>query len=76
MNDDLVAKKFAVYIGESADGGGLDELDQVPVMLSSNILTQTVYTTSNKLAAQTQPPPGKHTDRRHFLLMAATAISV
>ncbi|KAM8751496.1 putative ATP-dependent RNA helicase TDRD12 [Acanthopagrus schlegelii] len=57
VNDDLVAKKFAVYIGESADGGGLDELDQVPVMLSSNILTQTVCTTSNKLAAQTQPPP-------------------
>ncbi|XP_073327464.1 putative ATP-dependent RNA helicase TDRD12 [Pagrus major] len=57
VNDDLVAKKFALYIRESADGGGLDEVDQFPVMLSSNILTQTVCTTSNKLAAQTQPPP-------------------
>lgn len=61
MNDDLVAKKFALYMRE-ADGDGLDELDQFPVMLSSNILTQTVCTTSNKLAAQTQPRPGKHPD--------------
>uniref|UniRef100_A0A671U2Z6 RNA helicase n=1 Tax=Sparus aurata TaxID=8175 RepID=A0A671U2Z6_SPAAU len=56
VNDDLVAKKFALYMRE-ADGDGLDELDQFPVMLSSNILTQTVCTTSNKLAAQTQPRP-------------------
>ncbi|XP_044049258.1 putative ATP-dependent RNA helicase TDRD12 isoform X2 [Siniperca chuatsi] len=57
VNDDLVAKKFAYYIRESADGGGLDEVDQFPVMLSSSILTQTVCATSNKPTAQTQPPP-------------------
>ncbi len=66
-NDELVAKKFAYYIRESDDGGGLDEVDQFPVMLSSSILTlhspaRTVCTTSNNPTAQTQPPPGKHTD--------------
>ncbi|XP_070686471.1 putative ATP-dependent RNA helicase TDRD12 [Pempheris klunzingeri] len=39
VNDDLVVKKFAYYIRESADGGGPGEVDQFPVMLSSNILT-------------------------------------
>ncbi|XP_070764009.1 putative ATP-dependent RNA helicase TDRD12 [Enoplosus armatus] len=53
VNDDLVAKKFAYYIRESADGSGLDEVDQFPIMLSSSIFHQTV---SNKLT-QTQPPP-------------------
>ncbi|XP_059190875.1 putative ATP-dependent RNA helicase TDRD12 [Centropristis striata] len=57
VNDDLVAKKFAYYSREAADSGGLDEVDQHPVMLSSSILTQTVCTTPNKLKAQTQSPP-------------------
>lgn len=35
VNDDLVAKKFALY------DNGLHEADQYPVMLSSSILTQT-----------------------------------
>lgn len=70
VNDDLVAKKFAYYIRESADSGGLDEMDQSPVMLSSSILTlhsptRTTCTTTNKPTAQTQPLPGKRTC--HFL---------
>ncbi|XP_068579504.1 putative ATP-dependent RNA helicase TDRD12 [Cebidichthys violaceus] len=48
VNDDLVAKKFAYY------GGGLDEVDQRPVMLSSSILTQS--STANKPTAQTSQP--------------------
>ncbi|XP_054475841.1 putative ATP-dependent RNA helicase TDRD12 isoform X2 [Anoplopoma fimbria] len=51
VNDDLVAKKFAYYIG------GLDEVDRLPFMLSSSILTQTVCTTSIKPTAQTTQPP-------------------
>ncbi|XP_070829066.1 putative ATP-dependent RNA helicase TDRD12 [Chaetodon trifascialis] len=58
VNDDLVAKKFALYIRESAGGGGgLDEVDQFPVMLYSGILNQTVCTSSNKPTAQSRPPP-------------------
>ncbi|KAM9351967.1 putative ATP-dependent RNA helicase TDRD12 [Symphorus nematophorus] len=57
VNDDLVAKKFALYIRESADGGRQDEVDNFPVMLSSSILTQNVCTISNKLTAQTQQHP-------------------
>ncbi|KAG8012434.1 Pre-mRNA-processing ATP-dependent RNA helicase PRP5, partial [Nibea albiflora] len=57
VNDDLVAKKFAVYISNSADDTWLDEVDQLPVMLNSSILNQTVCMTSNKLPAKTQPPP-------------------
>ncbi|XP_037622451.1 putative ATP-dependent RNA helicase TDRD12 isoform X4 [Sebastes umbrosus] len=57
VNDDLVAKKFAYYSRESADSGGLNEVDQYPVMLSSSILTQTVCTSSNKPTAQTTQPP-------------------
>ncbi|XP_034077670.1 putative ATP-dependent RNA helicase TDRD12 [Gymnodraco acuticeps] len=41
LNDDLVAKKFAYYSRESADRREMDEEDQLPVMLSSSILTQT-----------------------------------
>ncbi|XP_068458572.1 putative ATP-dependent RNA helicase TDRD12 isoform X2 [Clinocottus analis] len=53
VKDDLVAKKFAYY------SGCLDEVDQIPVMLTSSILTQGVCSTSNKPTAQTtQPPPG------------------
>ncbi|XP_035521694.1 putative ATP-dependent RNA helicase TDRD12 [Morone saxatilis] len=59
-NDDLVAKNMAFYIRESADGGGggggQDELDKLPVMLSSRIFTQTVFPTWNKPTARTQPP--------------------
>nr|XP_029133392.1 putative ATP-dependent RNA helicase TDRD12 isoform X1 [Labrus bergylta]XP_029133393.1 putative ATP-dependent RNA helicase TDRD12 isoform X1 [Labrus bergylta] len=62
VNDDLVVKKFAFYIRESADGGQLDEVDQCPVMLSSSILKQlspsrTLCTAANMPTAQTQPPP-------------------
>ncbi|XP_010739316.3 putative ATP-dependent RNA helicase TDRD12 isoform X2 [Larimichthys crocea] len=57
VNDDLVAKKFAVYISKSAADTWLDEADQLPVMLNSSILNQTVCMTSNKLPAKTQPPP-------------------
>ncbi|XP_076588920.1 putative ATP-dependent RNA helicase TDRD12 [Chaetodon auriga] len=57
VNDDLVAKKFALYIRESAGRGGLDEVDQIPVMLYSSILSQTVCTSSNKPRAQSRPPP-------------------
>lgn len=66
VNDDLVAKKFAVYISKSAADTWLDEVDQLPVMLNSSILNQTVCMTSNKLPAKTQPPPGKHTDSHIF----------
>lgn len=60
-NDDLVAKNMAFYIRESAGGGGggQDELDKLPVMLSSRIFTQTVFPTWNKPTARTQPPAGK-----------------
>uniref|UniRef100_A0A3B4WLS7 RNA helicase n=1 Tax=Seriola lalandi dorsalis TaxID=1841481 RepID=A0A3B4WLS7_SERLL len=57
VNDDLVAKKFAYYSRESAENSGMDEVDRCPVMLSSNILTQTVSAISNTPAAQTQPAP-------------------
>ncbi|XP_045892826.1 putative ATP-dependent RNA helicase TDRD12 isoform X2 [Micropterus dolomieu] len=57
VNDDLVAKKFAYFIRESADSGWLDEVDRFPITVSSNILNQTVCTTSNKPTAQIQPPP-------------------
>ncbi|KAM7003443.1 putative ATP-dependent RNA helicase TDRD12 [Tautogolabrus adspersus] len=62
VNDDLVVKKFAFYIRESADGAQLNEVDQCPVMLSSSILNQlspsrTLCTAANMLTAQTQPPP-------------------
>uniref|UniRef100_A0AAQ6AJI9 RNA helicase n=1 Tax=Amphiprion ocellaris TaxID=80972 RepID=A0AAQ6AJI9_AMPOC len=57
VNEDLVAKKFAYYSRDSADSGGLDEWERLPVMLSSSILTQTVSTASNKLTTQSQPRP-------------------
>ncbi|XP_032378783.1 putative ATP-dependent RNA helicase TDRD12 [Etheostoma spectabile] len=57
VNDDLVTKKFAYYSRESADGNGLDEVDTHPVMLSFNVLTQTVGTTSKKPKAQSQLSP-------------------
>ncbi|KAM4573429.1 putative ATP-dependent RNA helicase TDRD12 [Odontesthes bonariensis] len=57
MNDDMVAKKFAYYDGAFGDSGGLDAWDRSPVMLSSNILTQTSSTSPNKLPAQPQQPP-------------------
>ncbi|KAK5866824.1 hypothetical protein PBY51_011368 [Eleginops maclovinus] len=55
LNDDLVAKKFAYYSRESADSG-MGELDQLPVMLSSSVLTQTTCSTSNKPSTDTQSP--------------------
>ncbi|AWP07948.1 putative ATP-dependent RNA helicase TDRD12 [Scophthalmus maximus] len=58
VNDELVAKKFAYYIRESAESSELDEVDRLPIMLSSSILTQTVSITSNKLTAETPPSPG------------------
>uniref|UniRef100_A0A3P8T9Q8 RNA helicase n=1 Tax=Amphiprion percula TaxID=161767 RepID=A0A3P8T9Q8_AMPPE len=63
VNEDLVAKKFAYYSRDSADSGGLDEWERLPVMLSSSILTQTVSTASNKLTTQSQPRPGKYRNR-------------
>ncbi|XP_062418773.1 putative ATP-dependent RNA helicase TDRD12 [Pungitius pungitius] len=42
VNDDLVAKKFAYY------SGVLNEVDQLPIMLSSSILNQSVCWNSNK----------------------------
>lgn len=41
VNDDLVAKKFAVYDSQLAAGRQLDELEQQPLMLPSSLLTQT-----------------------------------
>ncbi|XP_028264537.1 putative ATP-dependent RNA helicase TDRD12 [Parambassis ranga] len=56
VNDDLVAKKFAYYSRQTAGCGSLDEVDRIPAMLTSSILTPTV-SVSNTLSAQTQPPP-------------------
>ncbi|KAM9753696.1 putative ATP-dependent RNA helicase TDRD12 [Menidia menidia] len=53
VNDDLVAKKFAYYRGTFSDDGGLDAGDRLPIMLSPNILTQTL---PNKLTSQHQQP--------------------
>uniref|UniRef100_A0A3B5A112 RNA helicase n=1 Tax=Stegastes partitus TaxID=144197 RepID=A0A3B5A112_9TELE len=68
VNDDLVAKRFAYYSRDSADSGGLDEGDRLPVMLSSSILTQTISTASNKLITQSQPPLGKHRNMTWYYL--------
>ncbi|XP_067349996.1 putative ATP-dependent RNA helicase TDRD12 [Channa argus] len=57
VNDDLVAKKFAYYSKESADGSILDKDDQLSLMLSTSILTQSVSMTSSKQTEQTQLPP-------------------
>ncbi|XP_074533971.1 putative ATP-dependent RNA helicase TDRD12 [Halichoeres trimaculatus] len=62
VNDDLVVKRFAVYIRESADNTRLDEVDQFPVMLSPGVLTQlspprTVCSASPERSEQTQTPP-------------------
>ncbi|XP_061578783.1 putative ATP-dependent RNA helicase TDRD12 [Cololabis saira] len=56
VNDELVAKKFAYYSRDTTGSNGLDAADRIPVMLSSNILTQII---SNK--AQAQEPSGKNT---------------
>uniref|UniRef100_A0A8C4GVY8 RNA helicase n=1 Tax=Dicentrarchus labrax TaxID=13489 RepID=A0A8C4GVY8_DICLA len=74
-NDDLVAKNMAFYIRDLADGGGQEELDKLPVMLSSRILTQTVFPTSNKPTAQTQPPPVDHSHRLHSLFHSSSSTS-
>lgn len=55
VNDDLVAKKFAVYDSQLAAGRELDELEQEPVMLPSSVLKQTASTSTSTAA------PGKHT---------------
>ncbi|XP_041652126.1 putative ATP-dependent RNA helicase TDRD12 isoform X2 [Cheilinus undulatus] len=64
VNDDLVVKKFAFYIRESADGTQLDEVDEHPVMLSSSVLNQLSpsRTAANKLATQTLPSPVRSHD--------------
>uniref|UniRef100_A0A3B5KA52 RNA helicase n=1 Tax=Takifugu rubripes TaxID=31033 RepID=A0A3B5KA52_TAKRU len=46
VNDDLVAKKFALYNSQLAAGYELDEVDQEPVMLPASILKQTACTTT------------------------------
>ncbi|KAM6937847.1 putative ATP-dependent RNA helicase TDRD12 [Xenentodon cancila] len=56
VNDELVAKKFAYYSGDTAGSISLDAGDRIPVMLYSNILTQTISTLSNKWTAQDQEP--------------------
>lgn len=58
-----MAKKFAYYTRQTAGCGSLDEVDQIPVMLTSSIITSTVPGVSNTLSAQTQPPPGKKNTR-------------
>ncbi|XP_013884580.1 putative ATP-dependent RNA helicase TDRD12 [Austrofundulus limnaeus] len=55
VNDDLVAKKFAYYSRHPAYCNGLDGGDWLPVMLSSNILTQTSSRSSNRQMAETRP---------------------
>ncbi|XP_034540637.1 uncharacterized protein tdrd12 isoform X2 [Notolabrus celidotus] len=57
VNDDLVMKKFAFYIRESADGSLLDEADRFPVMLPSSILNQLSPSRSVCRAEHTQPSP-------------------
>lgn len=51
VNDDLVAKKFAVYHSQLAAGRELDQLEQEPLMLPCSLLQQTAGTGT----------PGKHT---------------
>uniref|UniRef100_UPI0037E94DDE putative ATP-dependent RNA helicase TDRD12 n=1 Tax=Semicossyphus pulcher TaxID=241346 RepID=UPI0037E94DDE len=70
VNHDLVVKKFAFFIRESADGSQVDEVDPCPIMLHPDILTQrnppwTLFTAAIKPTAQAQPPPGS---RRHHEL--------
>lgn len=46
MNDDLVAKKFALYDSQLAAGSELEEVEQEPVMLPATVLTQSARTTA------------------------------
>lgn len=61
MNDDLVAKKFALYDSQLSDNDGLDEAEQEPIMLSSSILRRKNCMITKNLTAHAQPLPGKHT---------------
>ncbi|KAM3609762.1 uncharacterized protein V6R79_019935 [Siganus canaliculatus] len=55
MNDDLVAKKFALYVREAPDGGaGLDEADKHPLMLSSSVFA--CQSPSGRPAGPRPPP--------------------
>lgn len=54
MNDDLVAKKFALYDSQLAAGYELEEVEQEPVMLPATVLTQ---------SARTTRAPGKGTNQ-------------
>lgn len=47
VNDDLVAKKFAVYDSQLAAGRELDEQEQEPVMLPASVLKQSASTAGN-----------------------------
>lgn len=57
VNDDLVAKKFAVYASQLAAGRELDEQEQEPVMLPPSVLKQSA------VASARAPPPGKRAQR-------------
>lgn len=61
VNDDLVAKRFAHYDSQSADGSWLDEAEQTPIMLSHSVLTQMACKTAKRKTGRTHLPPGKHT---------------
>lgn len=74
MNDDLVAKKFALYDSQLSDNDGLDEADQEPIMLSSSILRRQKCMITKNLTAQTQPLPGKHTRGSLFYEQHGSAV--
>ncbi|XP_068168743.1 putative ATP-dependent RNA helicase TDRD12 [Antennarius striatus] len=56
VNDDLVAKKFAVYTRALTDDSEPEEVDRFPVMLPSSMLYLSL--TLKKMMAQTCLPPG------------------
>ncbi|KAM8861059.1 putative ATP-dependent RNA helicase TDRD12 [Synchiropus picturatus] len=57
VNDDLVAKRFANYRRQPTDNCLLDREDRTPLMLSPNILSQTVQKPMLKLLECTPPCP-------------------
>nr|XP_057931259.1 putative ATP-dependent RNA helicase TDRD12 isoform X2 [Doryrhamphus excisus] len=59
VNDELVARRFAVYNHESADSR---KLDQQSFRFSSGILTAPAYTLAINPPAQTSLPPATYTD--------------
>lgn len=63
MNDDLVAKKFALYDSQLAAGYELEEVEQEPVMLPASVLKQSARSSTRA--------PGKRTNQEFvgFLLV-------